>query len=199
VLSEFYETVMLVERDKLSDDATPRRGVPQGRHSHTLCSRGLQEFARLFPGLLDELVSAGATVCDDGDLSRMSIRVGGYEYNRACRFADPASVVLYLLSHPLLESQLRRRVRSINNVEILDGYDVVGPVAAQSHRVAGAQVVNRDTGAERVLDAELVVDAMGCGARTPAFLDSLATADRSPSTRRRTRATPASYCESLRA
>jgi hypothetical protein len=36
-----------------------------------------------------------------------------------------------------------------------------------------ARVVNRDTGAERELDADLVVDAMGRSARTPAFLDSL--------------------------
>jgi 2-polyprenyl-6-methoxyphenol hydroxylase-like FAD-dependent oxidoreductase len=54
VLSEFYETVTVVERDKLSDDASPRRGIRQGRHSHVLWSRGLQELARLFPGLLDE-------------------------------------------------------------------------------------------------------------------------------------------------
>jgi hypothetical protein len=34
-------------------------------------------------------------------------------------------------------------------------------------------VVNRDAGAEREFDAELMVDAMGRGARTPTFLDSL--------------------------
>lgn len=109
VLSDFYETVTVVERDKLSDKAVPRRGVPQGRHSHVLSSRGSQEFARLFPGLLEELVAAGATICDDGDLSRVSIRVSGHEYNRSCKFADPDSVVIYLLSRPLLESLVRRR------------------------------------------------------------------------------------------
>jgi len=76
VLSDFYETVRVVERDKLSGDAAPRRGVRQGRHSHALCSRGSQELAGLFPGLLDEFVAAGATVCDDGDLSRVSIPRG---------------------------------------------------------------------------------------------------------------------------
>ena len=173
VLSDFYETVTVVERDKLSDKAAPRRGVPQGRHSHVLSSRGSQEFARLFPGMLDELVSAGATICDDGDLSRVSIRVSGHEYNRSCKFGDPESVVIYLLSRPLLESLVRRRVRAIGNVEILDGHDVVEPVASQPDRVIGARVVNRDNGIERLLSAELVVDAMGRGARTPAFLERL--------------------------
>jgi len=173
VLSDFYETVTVVERDSLLDKAVQRRGVPQGRHSHVLSSRGLQEIAQLFPGLPDDLVAAGATVCDEGDLSRVSIRVGGHEYNRSCKFADPESVVVYLLSRPLLESLIRRRVRAIGNVEILDGHDVVEPVAAQPDRVTGARVANRDTGATRVLDAELVVDAMGRAARTPAFLESL--------------------------
>lgn len=173
VLSEFYGTVTIIERDQLPDAVGPRRGVPQGRHFHTLMSRGSKELGGLFPGLLDELVAAGATVCDDGDLSRVSIRVGGHELNRTGKFADPAAVVIYLLSRPLLESQVRRRVSAIDNVQILDGYDVVEPVSTQPHRITGARVVNRDTSAETVLDAELVVDAMGRGARTPAFLDNL--------------------------
>ncbi|MGH3564059.1 MAG: FAD-dependent oxidoreductase [Mycobacterium sp.] len=172
VLSEFYGTVTLVERDKLPDGVSPRRGVPQGPHFHSLLSRGSQELDGLFPGLLDELVAAGATVCDDGDLSRLSIRVGGHEFNRSGKFADPTAVVLYLLSRPLLESHVRRRVCALDNVEILDGHDVVEPIA-QPQRVTGAQVVNRDTNAWGTLDADLVVDSMGRAPRTPAFLDSL--------------------------
>ncbi len=173
VLSDFYGTVTLVERDKLSDATVPRRGVPQGRHFHVLWSRGSRELGQLFPGLQDDLVAAGATVCDDGDLSQVSIRVAGHEYNRSGKFCDPAAVVIHLLSRPLLESQVRRRVRAIDNVEILDGHDLVEPIAAQPQRVTGAQVVNRDTGVEQRLDADLVVDAMGRSARTPAFLDHL--------------------------
>ncbi|HET9877272.1 MAG TPA: 2-polyprenyl-6-methoxyphenol hydroxylase-like oxidoreductase [Mycobacterium sp.] len=163
----------LVERDKLPDAVVPRRGVPQGPHFHSLLSRGSQELDRLFPGLLDELVAGGATVCDDGDLSRLSIWVGGHEFNRSGKFADPTAAVLYLLSRPLLESHVRRRVRALDNVEILDGHDVAEPITAQSRRVVGAQVVNRDTNAWATLDADLVVDSMGRAPRTPAFLDSL--------------------------
>ncbi len=173
VLSDFYDAVTLVERDKLPDATAPRRGVPQGRHFHVLWSRGSRELGQLFPGLLDELVDAGATVCDDGDLSQVSIRVAGHEYNRSGKFGDPAAVVIHLLSRPLLESQVRRRVRAIDNVEILDGHDLVEPIAAQPQKVTGAQLVDRDTGVEQRLHADLVVDAMGRSARTPAFLDHL--------------------------
>ena len=40
-------------------------------------------------------------------------------------------------------------------------------------RVTGARVRSRDGGSERVLTADLVVDATGRSARTPAFLDAL--------------------------
>jgi 2-polyprenyl-6-methoxyphenol hydroxylase-like FAD-dependent oxidoreductase len=173
VLSEFYGTVTVVERDKLPDAADQRRGVPQGRHFHVLWSRGADELARLFPGIHDDLIAAGAEVCDDGDLSRVSIRVAGHELSRAGKFSDPSAVKLHLLSRPLLESHVRRRVSAINNVEILDGHDFVDPIAPNPHRVTGANIVDRDSGAKRELNADLLVDAMGRSARTPAFLDGL--------------------------
>ncbi|HEY9305084.1 MAG TPA: FAD-dependent oxidoreductase, partial [Mycobacterium sp.] len=171
VLADFYETVTVVERDKLSDAADYRRGVPQGRHFHALWSRGAQELERLFPGIHCELVAAGAAVCDDGDLSRVSIRVSGHELNRSGKFKDPASVVLHLLSRPLLESRVRLRVSAIDNVEIRDGHDFVEPITPNPHQVTGAHIVDRESGAKQILDADLVVDAMGRSARTPALLD----------------------------
>jgi 2-polyprenyl-6-methoxyphenol hydroxylase-like FAD-dependent oxidoreductase len=173
VLSEFYGTVTVVERDKLPDAADQRRGVPQGRHFHVLWSRGADELARLFPGIHDDLIAAGAEVCDDGDLSRVSIRVAGHELSREGKFSDPAAVKLHLLSRPLLESHVRRRVSAIDNVEILDGHDFVDPIAPNPHRVTGANIVDRESGAKRDLNADLLVDAMGRSARTPAFLDGL--------------------------
>jgi 2-polyprenyl-6-methoxyphenol hydroxylase-like FAD-dependent oxidoreductase len=165
--------VTVVERDKLPDTADHRRGVPQGRHFHALWSRGAQKLEDLFPGIHGELVAVGATVCDDGDLSRVSIRVSGHELNRSGKFNDPASVVIHLLSRPLLESQVRRRVSAIDNVEILDGHDFVEPITPSPHQVTGAHIVDRDSGAKQLLDADLVVDAMGRSARTPALLDTL--------------------------
>lgn len=173
VLSEFYRTVTLVERDVLPNSPAQRRGVPQGRHFHALLAGGAQALDRLFPGLLDELAATGATVCDDGNLSRVSIRVRGRELNRSGRFADPAAAIFYLVSRPFLESHVRRRVRDIDNIQILDGHDVVAPITAGTRRITGARVADHQTGTETALEADLVVDAMGRGARTPALVDSL--------------------------
>jgi 2-polyprenyl-6-methoxyphenol hydroxylase-like FAD-dependent oxidoreductase len=121
VLSEFYNTVTIVERDELPQLPVQRKGIPQGLHVHAFMSGGSQVLGRLFPGLLDELVDAGANVWNDGDLSRVCFRFGGYALKNAGRFADPSASATYLASRPFLETHVRRRVRAINNVLILDG------------------------------------------------------------------------------
>ena len=42
VLSDFYRTVTVVDRDDLPDEPVNRRGIPQGRHVHALLGRGGQ-------------------------------------------------------------------------------------------------------------------------------------------------------------
>lgn len=172
VLSDFYEVVTLVERDPLPDGPEQRRGVPQARHFHALLSRGSNVLDQLFPGVLDELVAAGAKVLPN-EPSRVYVRLGRHELDVADKFADPASLVVYQPSRPFLDSHVRRRVRAIENVRILGSHAVVEPTTDRDRRVTGARVVNRYTGEESVLDADLVVDAMGRSGHTPAFLGNL--------------------------
>jgi 2-polyprenyl-6-methoxyphenol hydroxylase-like FAD-dependent oxidoreductase len=172
VLADFYRTVTVVERDVLPGDSAQRRGVPQGRHVHALLSSGARVLNDLFPGLLDDLVAGGANVLE-GDLSKACTRLGGHEVVRSGRLADPAALIIYLASRPFLEAHVRERLRALDNVAILDGHDAVELISAQPHRVTGVRVANRDNGKAQVLGADLVVDALGRSARTPAFLDKL--------------------------
>src|ERR1700756_3913898 len=83
VLADFFGTVTVVDRDELPDDPVNRRGVPQGRHVHALLPRGARVLDGLFPGLLDELVAAGAPVWDDGDLSKAYMSYNGHRLLRS--------------------------------------------------------------------------------------------------------------------
>jgi 2-polyprenyl-6-methoxyphenol hydroxylase-like FAD-dependent oxidoreductase len=171
VLADFYRTVTVVERDVLPENGINRRGVPQGRHVHALLGRGSQVLEGFFPGFLDEVVAAGAPVVDFSDLSRVFCNSGG-QLVRSGGFRDvPPS---FAPSRALLECLVRRRVRAIGNITVLDGHDVVELTStAMRDRVTGARVRARDDDSDQVLAADLVVDATGRGARTPAFLDSL--------------------------
>jgi 2-polyprenyl-6-methoxyphenol hydroxylase-like FAD-dependent oxidoreductase len=174
VLADFFDTVTVVERDELPDEPTVRRGVPQGRHVHVLLARGAQILDELFPGFLNELVADGAPVWDDGELSKLHLSFGGHEILRSGRIARAKALAVYMPSRPFLECHVRRRLRAISNVTILCGHEVTELTSTPDRgRVTGVHVANRDGSAPRELMADVVIDAMGRGAHTPAFLESL--------------------------
>jgi len=171
VLADHYESVTVVERDELSDSPENRRGVPQGRHLHGLLMRGSQVLDELFPGVMDELVAAGAPHFDGTDLSRMYMSMNGHVLVRR---GDSEKLAVYGPSRPFLESHIRRRARALGSVTMLDAHDVVDVTSTPSHdRVTGVRVVPHQGGEEVDLPADLVVDASGRGARTPAILGRL--------------------------
>lgn len=172
VLADFYRTVTIVERDVLPNEPINRRGVPQGRHVHALLARGSQILDELFPGLLDDVVAGGAPVLDGTDPSEGYFSFAGHLLPREGQPKDP--IPLFLPSRPMLECLVRQRVRNIPNIVMLETHDVVDLTStSQRDRVTGARVCARDNGAERILKAELVVDATGRGSRSPTFLDHL--------------------------
>jgi 2-polyprenyl-6-methoxyphenol hydroxylase-like FAD-dependent oxidoreductase len=175
VLADFFETVTVVERDVLPNGPAIRHGVPQGRHVHVLLARGAQILDELFPGFLNELVADGAPVWDDGELSELHLSFGGHEMLRSGKIGlEPKALAVYMPSRLFLECHVLRRLHAIRNVTILGGHEVAElKSTADRNRVTGARVVSRDSGAERELTADVVVDAMGRGAHTPAFLESL--------------------------
>jgi 2-polyprenyl-6-methoxyphenol hydroxylase-like FAD-dependent oxidoreductase len=175
VLADFFRTVTVIERDELPDDPVNRRGVPQGRHVHALQTRGAQILEEFFPGFLDELVAAGAPVWDDGELTKVYVSYSGHELPRSGTIAgDHKAMAIHVPSRPLLERHVRRRVQAMANVTIHGGHDVAElTVAADRRRVTGVWVVKRGGGTQHELPADLVVDAMGRGARTPAVLENL--------------------------
>ena len=173
-LAEFFETVTVVERDVLSDAADHRRGVPQGRQIHGLLLSGAQALEELFPGILDELVEAGAPSMDYRDLSRLHFNMGGHLAVQSGSAEGLRALRAYTPSRPFLESHARRRVRAIPNIAFLDNHDVVDVTSNTSRdRITGARIVSRHSHAESELSADLVVDATGRGARTPAMLERL--------------------------
>jgi 2-polyprenyl-6-methoxyphenol hydroxylase-like FAD-dependent oxidoreductase len=168
VLADAYGQVTVIDRDELPERAMHRRGVPHGRHIHGLLARGQQALEELFPGLTDELVARGVPT---GDLlADARLYLSGHRLRRA-----HAGLVVLCASRPLLEGQLRARVRALPNSRFLDRCDAVGlATTPDGRRVTGARVLRRaDGSAEELLAADLVVDATGRGSRTPAWLEGL--------------------------
>lgn len=175
VLSEHFDRVTVVERDHLSGEALPRRGVPQARHTHVLLPRGAKELDGLFPGLLRDFRAAGVPVADA--LDQIHFEVNGHVFLHDPRAVGARRVegAFYGVSRPFLEAMVLRRVRGLTNIEILHGYDVEGLVAGEEdRRVRGASVrSNEVAGQARDLLADMVVAATGRSGRAPAWLRSM--------------------------
>ncbi len=174
VLSGFYRTVTVVERDQLPTSTAQRRGVPQGRHVHALWPRGSQILDELFSGFRTELVTDGGKVFDDGDSSKFCLSLGGHQFVRCGTFPRSELMAAHYQSRPFLEDHVRRRVCAIPNVNMMDGHDVVALTCNEDlSRVTGVSVSPRQHDEKRLVTADLVVDATGRGSRMPAFLESL--------------------------
>jgi 2-polyprenyl-6-methoxyphenol hydroxylase-like FAD-dependent oxidoreductase len=168
VLADAYAQVTVIDRDQLPETPMHRRGVPHGRHAHALLTGGQQALEELFPGLTAELIAHRAPT---GDLlSRGRWYLNGHRLRQA-----PIGLVALSPSRPLLEGQIRARVRALPNVAFLDRCDILGLAATPDRRrITGVRALRRADGStEQVLGADLVVDATGRGSRTPVWLEAL--------------------------
>lgn len=167
VLTRRFGQVTILDRDELPEDACFRKGVPQGRHLHSLATRGSELLERLFPGLDAELGAAGAPLLDQTADTITEMSSG-----RMPRFES--GITMRAASRPLLEGAIRARVREEPAVRFVTGTEVTG-LLSRGGSVKG--VTTRRRGAEpgepgEVL-ADLVVDTSGQGSRAPRWLSEL--------------------------
>lgn len=167
VLADTFDHVTVLERDRLPDEARPRRGVPQGRHLHVLLPAGVEALERLFPGLGAELGDAGAPTIPTEQV-RLCLNGHRLAPGDAARPEIAAS-------RPLLETAVAARVCAHPSVDLRDGVETAGLVTdPDGRRVTGVRARPRVEGAAaETLDAELVVDCSGRRSRTPAWLEEL--------------------------
>ncbi|MCY7320859.1 MAG: monooxygenase, partial [Phormidesmis sp. CAN_BIN36] len=64
VLADFFDQVIVLERDRLPIQPEARKGVPQSPQPHVLFTRGYQILEELFPGIGNDLQQAGAVAID---------------------------------------------------------------------------------------------------------------------------------------
>src|SRR5215469_2699896 len=163
-LSGHFRQVVILDRDDLPDGATPRPGVPQGKHPHGLLGGGLNALEQLFPGFGNELGRAGAVPIDWGfDVLH---EIPGQDLWPRIKFGRPS----YAMSRPLVELTVRRQVERLTNVKVQGGCRVLH-IIGESNRGAATGICYRTPdGAVETLQSDLIIDASGNGSLTLEFL-----------------------------
>jgi 2-polyprenyl-6-methoxyphenol hydroxylase-like FAD-dependent oxidoreductase len=164
VLSDHFDEVMILDRDELPDNATPRPGVPQGKQPHALLGGGLKALENLFPDFGNQLIRAGAEPIDPG--FDMLSEIPGQDAWPRIRLG----LCTYSMSRPLIERTLRWRVERIGNIKVRGGCRVLNVVSKSNVRAATGIHCQLVDGSVETVTSDLIVDASGSGSLTLEFL-----------------------------
>ncbi|HJT56730.1 MAG TPA: FAD-dependent monooxygenase, partial [Ktedonobacteraceae bacterium] len=166
-LSNHFEQVTIIERDQLSEQVEPRKGVPQGRHVHLLLAKGQSIVQEYFPNFYTEFAH-------DGAVPATTAQIDWFDSGQ-WKARSPEPIASYSASRPFLETYVRHFLAKKANVRFIDGCEVSKLQAKEDHtRVTGVTLLHHSPQRyEEELDADLVVDAGGRGSRAPQWVTSL--------------------------
>lgn len=164
ILADYFEQVLILERDITPKEPVPRKGVPQSFHGHMLLAQGVRILDQLFPGFCEQLKARGATEIDL--LADYLAQTDGNVW--IPRFQS--GICTYGCTRSLVETLIRERLCEFPQVLFEDKQQVLG-LATDPNRKAIVAVNSRSRdGLEQQIPAQLVVDASGRGSKAPQWL-----------------------------
>ncbi|MGY1965551.1 NAD(P)/FAD-dependent oxidoreductase [Nocardia gipuzkoensis] len=165
VLREAVDQVVVVERDRYPLTPEFRPGTPQSNHAHLFLEAGHRALEQMLPGIVAELIDAGAV--------RVVMGTDLWWLSSAGWMAPHRSRVAFLsLTRSLLEHLVRARVLSDNRVRVIEGTKVVGLLG--DHRaVTGLRIRERGQTVTEEIPAQLVIDATGRTSASTTWLAEL--------------------------
>jgi 2-polyprenyl-6-methoxyphenol hydroxylase-like FAD-dependent oxidoreductase len=164
-VAPYARRVVVADRDPLPEVPTARSGTPQVLHAHGLLASGRLAMERLLPGFTAEMVRLGAL--SEGDMGTNGRWWIGGGLVTDCEIG----VTGVAASRPLIEATVRRMVRSLPNVVVVERTEIVG-LAGVERTVTGLRVRD-EAGRERTVEADLVVDATGRSGRAARWFTQL--------------------------
>ncbi|GAA0375089.1 FAD-dependent oxidoreductase [Bacillus horti] len=155
VLSEFYQEVVIVDKDAFPDQPENRPGTPQAFQPHRLTPRGSLILERLFPGYIDDLLKYGAAPT----LGKTTHLINPYG-----TMVMPGQNKDAVYSRALLEWVLRERIRTIAQIRFLGLNEVIQLLSTEDRSaITGVELMERSSGERKqhTIMADLVLDTSG--------------------------------------
>lgn len=162
-LTEHYGKVVVLEKDETHRRMEGRIGAPQGWHLHHLLIAGQREAESVFPGIIDDMVEAGAFRVDMGEQYRLFL-------TGAWKKVIKSDIDIICAGRPLLEWCIRRRLDEEPRVEYRYESEVCDIVFDPDGGTALGVVLQKQ-GVKDIIAAELIVDAAGKNTPVPEILE----------------------------
>ena len=159
VLSDYFEEVILVEKDKYENTGKIRSGTPQANHIHLLLVKGKEILQEFFPELEKDLVKKGANKIDFLYDGRYLLPSGW-----AQRFNS--GVITFTCTRELLEDTIRFQVQKISRIKIQENTTITSLVLEKSNQIS-LQTENTK------IHADLIVDCTGRNTKIPSWLEKI--------------------------
>lgn len=164
-VADYFDHVIVLDRDSLPSSALPRAGTPQAHHTHALLGGGRLALESLFPGFTAALAAAGAASHRAG-LAVLTELPGFDPFPQRDLGWD-----VYSMSRPLIEHVVRQQLEKRRNVELRERCRVAEIVMADGAGGAASAVRLADrNGSGETVAADLVVDSSGRGSLSLAAL-----------------------------
>ncbi|TJY59540.1 2Fe-2S iron-sulfur cluster binding domain-containing protein [Sinimarinibacterium sp. CAU 1509] len=165
VLLQKFERVIVLEKDSGHHRMEGRPGVAQGWHLHHLLIAGQRMLETVFPGIIDDMVRAGAFKVDMAEQYRLYM-AGAWK--KVCK----SGIEIVCAGRPLLEWCVRRRLDDEARIEFRYDTEVHDLIYdKESNRVLG--VGASIDGQLQPIPAEFVVDASGKNTPVPKILERI--------------------------
>lgn len=166
VLSDFFTEVMVLEKNKKSDQTSLRSGVPQGSHGHALLKSGEDILEDLFPGITKELLTSGAIP------SNFSKDISWYHHG-SWKIKHDSNIQTIQQSRPFLEGHLQRRLEQFNNIHFIYGTKVSTILTNPDKTKTTGVTYQTNLGEVKEFNADLIIDASGAATQTSKWLKLL--------------------------
>ncbi|WNC73794.1 FAD-binding oxidoreductase [Thalassotalea psychrophila] len=160
VLSDYFQEVIIVERDDPHHIDQVKKSTPQAHHAHHLLQKGQRELAKLFPELLENLVAAGTQAYDSSKDYRI-FQNGNWKH------VFNSDITIMAGPRRIFETVLRRQLYHYANI----GYRYNANVDKlllndDSSVIEGVGLSNGEK-----INADFIVDASGKNSSFPKMLN----------------------------
>ncbi len=168
VLSDYFQEVILLERDDEPIGPFPRKGARQGEHLHALLHAGHYGLEELFPGITENFYASGAVkINSTKDLAWFHHGVWKLRYD--------SGYTTTLQTRPHLEWHIEKYIKSILNISIQYNQVVKNLLYNEKENLVYGVEIKDSDGTTTTLMADLIVDSSGAGSISTSWLEKLGT------------------------